>query len=887
MESWSSAGSLTPLDVEGPVNVGFDRFDDAWIDRPIIERFETIALRYADRTALTDKGNSLRYREVRSRAYTLARRIDAVAPYGRPIGILMPHNAFFPVAALACLAAGRPFVPIDLKYPAARINSIIEEGGLAAVILECETEATRQLSPEIPLLHFDVASQECDEPVASTASAADVAVILYTSGSTGKPKGICNDQRAILQRVAEYTNSCHVNSDDRFILLSSPGTIAGEREIFTALLNGASLHVTDPQQEGISSVLNAMAERRITIGYAVPSLLRMLLRLPGAQQAFAHLRVMRVGGDITLDSDLRLFRNVAPPSCHFFASFSSTETPAVFQWFVPAQWEPTGARVPIGYPRPGIDFMAVDEHDQPVPEGELGELVVRSRYLALGQWQEGRLSAGPFRTDPADASLRILRTGDMVKQRADGLWELVGRKDRMVKIRGLRIDAGEVEAALRSCAGVTDAAVIPRRSGEEITALVAFVAPPDPQLLASLKQALTVRVPQYMHPTDIRLIDAIPQLPGFKPDMQALAQIDREQLQRDAAKNVAPTATPPAIANNNVARTRSEARIRNAVKYAWSVVLDAKSFEEDRPWNETGGDSLKALELWFYIEDRLGFKLPLDTMSENTTPSSLIATIRDHQGRLDQGTAEHSDVPVVFLLPGIQSDDPALARFRAAFGKNVRFKTVDYPGWRQTVADGGKFDAIADAVFKTICAEPVCDVYRLAGYSYGGLIAFEVARRLAASGRRVGFLGLLDTRRWDLMRENPTKGFHTFLGEPRRIPLDWIKWSIAELLRRRQFALIGMMERILMLKPSKISFWYKRQVTKELRYQALVGWSPSWIDVPTTLYLSNDRWPGEPEDYGWDSVCSRLTKVHVGGTHASVIQSPQREAICTTFLQAM
>jgi amino acid adenylation domain-containing protein len=894
MNTWSSASSAVSLDFDGPIDVQFDRFDELEIDRPIVERFDRIARRHADQPAVADNIRTLTYDELRRWAYALARRVDQAAPPGRPIGILLPHNALFPVAALACLAAGRPYVPIDLKYPNARIEAIFQEAGLAAVILLAGTDAAQRVPGSVAAIDLGSipAAAAADQLPAVPRSAEDMAVILYTSGSTGKPKGICNDQRAILQRVAEATNSCHVNANDRFILLSSPSTIAGVREMFAALLNGATLHVTDPQLDGIYSVLQTLGERRITIGYAVPSLLRMLLRLPGAAQAFSHFRVLRVGGDITLDSDLALFRETVPRSCHFFASFSSTETPAVFQWFVPQGWMPAGPRVPIGHARPGIDFMVVGEDGRTVPAGEAGELVVRSRYLAIGQWQDGKLSAGPFMRDASDPSLRILHTGDMVKLREDGLWELFGRKDRQVKIRGLRIDVGEVEAALRSCRGVMDAAVIARRSGEEVSALAAFVAPLDRQdrtaLMEQLKQALNARVPQYMRPAVIRLVDTIPQLPGFKPDIRALEQFDREQLQCENVVALADIKDKTGDASPQPPRASADHHVADAVKYAWIGVLGVKSYDADLPWDESNGDSLKAIELWFYIEDKLGFKLPLDALGEHTTPSRLVQAIEAHITHTESSrSVANPAAPLVFLLPGIQSDDPALVRFRAAFGDSVRFKILDYPGWRQTVVSEATFDTIVEAVHATICAEPDCEIYRLAGYSFGGIVAFEVAHRLLASGRRVGFLGLLDTRRWDLTHPGSVGHLDAFLGEPRRLPVEMAKAAMAALLRRRNFMPLSMAERLLMLHPTRLAFWFKRQLTRELRYQALRQWKPVPLDVPTTLFLSDAQWPGEPEDYGWDEMCRPLTKIRIGGDHGSIIQPPHRDSLCSGFLRAL
>jgi amino acid adenylation domain-containing protein len=896
MKTWFRTEHLVPLDYDGPVEVAFERFDERWVERPIAERFEAMAQRYGNRVAVTDGIRRFTYAQVRAHVHALAREIVRHAAGDGPVGILLPHNATFPVAALACLAAGRAFVPVDLKYPAARIEAIMREANFAAVILDAASEAAGRMPAAMPRVDIHTtpdaanASNAVIDLPAGASGPDQMAVILYTSGSTGKPKGICNNQRALLQRVAEATNSCHINPDDRILLLSSPGTIAGEREMFAALLNGAALHVTDPQLDGVHSVLQTMTEARITLCYAVPSLLRMLLRLPGARQAFAHLRVVRVGGDITLASDLALFRDVAPSGCRFFASFSSTETPAVFQWFVPHTWQAAGPRVPIGYPRPGIDFAVVGEDGQPAPPGEAGELVVRSRYLALGQWQEGRLVPGPFATDPHDPAMRILHTGDLVRQCGDGLWELFGRKDRQIKIRGQRIDAGEVEAALRSCAQVADVAVIARRSGEEVVALAAFVAPEgtldEPgktQLFATLKQRLGERVPSYMHPADIRILETIPQLPGFKPDIRALEALDRSLL--DAARSERrPVARPaPAAA----AATGTE-RVRDAVRYAWSIVLGAKSYEADQSWDETNGDSLKAIELWFYIEDKLGFKLPLDAVDENTRPSGLIKAIDDYlAGGVRQQHAVDSEdaAPLVCLFPGIQDDDPALARFRAAFGAQLRFHLIDYPLWRETAAANGSFASIIDAVTAKILAEPPCEVYRLAGYSFGGVVAYEVAQRLLAQGRRVAFVGLLDTRRWDLTAPYQATSFHTFLDEQPNWKADWLKAGVAGLIRAQRYALLDRIERLLMARAKKLAFWFRRRVTRELRYQAFLQWRPAPLAAPLFLYYSEDRWPGEPSDFGWSRLCASTTLVPIGGDHATVIQPPQLDRLQAAFLE--
>jgi amino acid adenylation domain-containing protein len=894
MSTWLNADKTIPLDMDGPIDVKFAHFDESWLEHSLLARFEMAATCHACHVAVSDDSVTLRYEELRQRAWTLAHHIDRLADAGKPVGILLPHDATFPVAALACLAAGRAYVPIDVKYPTARIAAIVSEGGLGGVVLRGDADEAQHLPADMPRIDIALADMQTinEAPLNISSCADDLAVILYTSGSTGKPKGIGNNQRAILQRVAEATNSCHIHASDRLLLLSSPGTIAGQREMFAALLNGASLHITDPQAMGVHAVLEMMQRERVSLCYAVPSLLRVLLRLPHAREAFAHMRVVRVGGDVTLASDLALFREVVPPSCKFFASFSATEIPAVFQWFVPPTWKTSGPRVPIGYARPGVDFMVLDENGHAARDGEIGELVVRSRYIAVGQWQEGRLAPGPFATDPDDPALRIFHTGDLVRRQAGGMWELFGRKDRLIKMRGLRIDVGEIETALRECDEVGDVAVIARRRGEETVALVAFVAlthdaqgtPDGTRRL--LKQVLHERVPAYMHPVEIRVLDAIPQLSGFKPDMAALETLDRQAQERAENDTLSALAEQAMHAHDDV---------DDAVQYAWTHVLGAASCARNQSWEEANGDSLKGVELRFYLEDRLGFRLPFDILLDDTTPRSLAAAIRHArhaQGTQDTGqhagesSDERNDTPLVFLFAAIQDDDPPLARFRMAFSEQVRFKLIDYPSWRETAAAGGSLASIVDAVVKKVYASQPCAVYRVAGYSFGGVIAFEVARRLLADGHRVDFLGLLDTRRWDLVDE-PDPRFHRFLEEEPNWRLDWLKILVSTLVRRGQFNVLDAAERLLMRRPNRMALWLRRRITRELRYLALRQWQPQMLHVPTDLYLSDDRWPGEPEGYGWSEICQPLRLVPVGGDHATVIQSPQREKLCEAFRAAL
>lgn len=880
---------LRPLDLHGPDDRPFEPLAEDWIDVPILDHLRWIAACHPNRIAIRDLHVAFSYRELVAAVARLAATIATMPCRHGAIGLLLPNDARHPIASLACLAAGRLAVPFDLSHPEARIANLLGDIHLDGLLVSEGGPGQgpgpgSALRPD--LTRIDIASclhgPALDLQAIGIADPDGAVAVLHTSGSSGRPSPVVISQAGLLQRVLQQINACHVDELDQVCPLSSPCTISGMREQLTALLTGATLHVVSPLQSGLAELRQLIADRRISIIYAIPTLVRAVLEADGRPDDLASLRVLRIGGDSVLWRDVRSLRRRLPATCRILISFSSTEAPGL-QWFVPDGHPDDGIAAPIGYALPGARLEILAEDGRPVAPGEFGELVIRSRAVALGCWRDGACAPGAFRVDPEDPAARIHHSGDLVAIDPDGLYLFGGRKDRQAKIRGQRVDLTEIEAALRAVAGLQDVAVMAAADAPG-PAIVAFIqARPgiDPELLLHRATQALAALPEIMRPARRHLVGAIPRLPSAKLDLAALRALD------DAGARVAPPAaeTDP----------RTAGRTERVVARAWREALGRGCGAHQASWAEAGGDSLRLLQFSLEIERRIGRAVPLELFRSDMRPADFVAAI---ERLLRPSTMQAPETrTLVLFFPGIEDDNPALARFRDTLREQARFETVSYPSWQTMVRAGGGLDRFVELACRRILAEPPDVAVHLAGYSFGAVVALALARRMLELDRPVSRLTVFDTNLGNFAEPHDHTGRvpaspGRFMGALRQLGSTTGRATaladLTDLLARLAF------HRLTIRRAGRLPLPLPRRLPR--RTDLVFRWAlrrrmgSAWLHrpaqaaaVPVLLFRTDDHPDAAPHDLGWSAQAGPVSVHEVDGGHLTMFWPPHSLSLAERF----
>ena len=701
--------------------------------RTITELFEAQARRTPSLPALVCEDRTLTYEMLDARASQLEAFLRA-GPVGSGdvVGVSMERSEWGVIGMLAILKARGVYLPLDPQLPAERVAHMLAESKCRTVLIDRENPPAWSNGDGAPPVTFvDVRSVASLTPRSSDRSADDPAYVIYTSGSTGSPKGVLVTHRAFVNMIVAQRAAFAVTEHDRVLQFFSPSFDGALSEAFMALLGGAALVLVDgATMRDAERFGEFMRRQAITVISLSPSYLHRL-----EAGALDTVKTLIIAGEAAICEDAwaqarvrRTFNAYGPTEAAVCASLHRVRADDGHDGFVP-----------IGRPIAGMEILVLDDQGAPAPIGVAGEIAIAGTGLANGYLGRPDLTCERFVPHPFRAGERLYRSGDRGCWLADGTLRFLGRLDDQVKVGGHRIECGEIEHCLLQVPGVREAAVLVRDTvgGAQLAACVGGI---EHDRLSDLRAHLKRRLPDFMVPTLLTIVDRLPLTAGGKVDKRALAR-----WVESAGHNEHPTAPATDVERELIA--------------IWERVLGRTGLGVDDNFFDAGGSSLAAIEVLAAVRRQFEVRVAVLDLYRSPTVRELCARLGPSAGIADakpfvlyNQQAERT----VFCFPPL-ADPDALIYGRIA---------AELPSWRLcalqfTATESGAVRALAEVIQQVQPQAP----YTLLGYSGGGNLAFATARELERRGSIAENLVLVDSYHRDRIEPLTASGRQAVIDE--------------------------------------------------------------------------------------------------------------------------
>lgn len=706
--------------------IPFPRSD---LELPIHVRFERQVEKHGDRLAIMTKQSQIAYQHLNRGANRIADRILVAHGQARePVAMLLPTGVEAITAILGVLKAGKFYLGLDPRLSPEHLSRITTEAG-ARILITNDTfknHLGRLGYKDEQVLFVDALVYDGDpgNPNIPT-SPDDLAYIFFTSGSTGYPKGVIDTHRNVLHNIMRYTNTLAIGPADRLSLLQSPSFSGSVSSLFGAILNGACCCPFELYQKTPVQLATYVNENKVTIYHSVPTIFRSVAIHGGG---FPSVRVVRLEGDQAAKIDIELFRKYFSSDALLVNGLGTTETGLVSQFFVSKETNVAGNILPVGYPVDDMEILVLDDLRKPMPTGQVGEIAVRSAYLASGYWRNPGLTAQRFTQISAEDTRRTYLTGDLGKLLHDGCLVHLGRRDSRVKLRGQPVDLAEIESALLSLENVGEAAVLLERTKFAHERLVAYYAPftsPGPTI-GVLREELSHKLPLYMLPAQFVELPTLPKSQNGKLDRNALPSPGNERPRLSASY------------------LRSQNLVEHQLVGIWEAILQIQPIGILDDFFELGGDSLTAMTMLAKIHEDLGIELSAQLLAQptiNHLASQIVARHEVPNADVVRIQAGRGPDPLMYLHGDYTSGGFYCRRLAREIGKEITFYAFPPCG-----LDGAppppSYEEMAERHLAALRRIQPCGPYYLGGTCNGGLVAYEMARRLLADGEAVALLVL-------------------------------------------------------------------------------------------------------------------------------------------------
>ncbi|TQF10135.1 amino acid adenylation domain-containing protein, partial [Myxococcus llanfairpwllgwyngyllgogerychwyrndrobwllllantysiliogogogochensis] len=706
--------------------------------------FELQAERTPEAVAVVAGEASLTYRTLDQRANAVAHRLveRGVGPETR-VGLCVERTEELIVAVLGILKAGGAYVPLDSTHPPARLAFILEDARPRVLVgpRRLLQALPRVEAEHVALDEFQGDLERSDRPTSRLVTE-NLAYVLYTSGSTGRPKGVALEHR---NGVAFVKWAAATFSRDQLAGVLASTSLNFDLsvfELFVPLAVGGAVVLA----ENALALPTLPAAGRVTLVNTVPSAMEELARSRGLPES---VTTVNLAGEPLRNALVQAVHEAAPGVSQVLNLYGPTEDTTYSTYAVArrdARSEPT-----IGRPLAGTQAYVLDVRMRPVPIGVTGELYLGGVGQSRGYFARPGLTAERFVPDPFGTApgARLYRTGDRVRYTPDGELLYLGRADEQVKVRGFRIEPGEVEAALREHPGIANALVMAREEGATGKRLVAYVVPEDGALLdvSSLRGFARERLPDFLVPSAFVVLAALPLTPHGKVDRRALPIPETVR-----SESLAPPLAPRDALELQLVRL-------------WEELLGVRPIGVRTGFFELGGHSLLAMRLVSMIRKHLGRDLPLVAVFQAGTIEALAARLRQVPGRVSTRVALNTTGTgkPFFCVHPVSGNVLSYAELARRLGPEVPFHAFQSPGLEGGESPLESIEAMAARYLEEVRALQPTGPYRLGGWSLGGHVAYEMARLLEQQGEQVEFVALIDAH---AVEQRPPEG-------------DASRWSLA------------------------------------------------------------------------------------------------------------
>ncbi len=758
------------------------------------------------------------------------------------------------MALLAVLKAGGACVPLDPDYPRDRLAYILQDSHAPVLITHGGLHSDLAGNAETIVLDSDwkLLSRQSSDNLGQAASPENLAYIIYTSGSTGRPKGVMLTHRGLVNHGTASIDLYGLEPTDRMLQFASISFDIAIEEIFpTWFAGGAVVLRSDDMSLDAVDFLRWIKQKRITALDLPTAYWHELVNgaAESQEQLPESLRLVIVGGEKASASAYATWLKIGGNRVRWVNTYGPTEGSVIASAYEPDPSKPIPENLPIGRPIANVQLYVLDSDLQPVPVGEPGELHIGGAGVARGYLNQSELSQAKFIADPfsPDPGARLYKTGDIVRYMPDGNIEFQGRADYQVKIRGFRIELGEIEAVIERHPAVAQA-VVTAREVNGVKRLAAYVITAANSVnAADLRRHVRNALPEYMVPADFVYLKSFPLTPNGKVDRRALPEPAVSEEEK----------------SENFAAPRNESEA--AMASLWEHVLGKRPIGVHDNFFELGGHSLLAIRLTRHIEKQFGRKLTITALLQAPTVESLVRLVKDENPPWSPLVPVQTagSKPIFFFVHGLGGTVMRFHELAKHMVPDQPFYCFQAQGMDGKLPCLNQVEEMAELYLEHMRATQARGPYFLGGYSFGGLVALEMARRLQADGEEIGLLSLVDTYLPGLRESQSLLGRFLSLSSEQ-------KWAY---IRKRAVRYgRGIKRRIAALYlPPAIRAVREGCAVAEHRYQ------PKVYNGHIAIFRASEkalRGLDDPQG-GWQKYAAGVEIHEVDGDHGNILNEPQ------------